>query len=65
MAAGMASAGPETAEEPADPEEDVDSEAEEAKGSFARRFVARREARRARKSGGSSLSARLRGLVDG
>ena len=65
MAAGMASAGPETAEEPADPEEDVDSEAEEAKGSFARRFVARRVARRARKSGGSSLSARLRGLVDG
>ncbi|MGZ8416690.1 MAG: hypothetical protein ACXWVQ_06850, partial [Methyloceanibacter sp.] len=47
-------------------EEDADSEAEEAKGSFARRFVARREARRARKSGGgSSLSARLRGLVDG
>ncbi len=63
MAAGMGSAGADTAEEPEDAaEEDADSE--EAKGSFARRFVARREARRARKSGGSSLSARLRGLVD-
>lgn len=65
MAQGMAQAAAETAEEPAEAEEDVDSEAEEAKGSFARRFVARREARRARKSGGGSLSARLRGLVDG
>ena len=63
MAAGMGRAGPETAGEPEDAaEEDADSD--EAKGSFARRFVARREARRARKSGGSSLSARLRGLVD-
>ena len=58
MAVGMGSAGADTAEEPEDAAE------EEAKGSFARRFVARREARRARKSGGSSLSARLRGLVD-
>jgi hypothetical protein len=63
MAAGMGRAGAETAGEPQDAaEEDADSD--EAKGSFARRFVARREARRARKSGGSSLSARLRGLVD-
>ena len=63
MAAGMGRAGAETAAEPEDAaEEDADSD--EAKGSFARRFVARREARRARKSGGSSLSARLRGLVD-
>ncbi len=64
MAAGMSLAEAETAAEPEDAaEEDADSD--EAKGSFARRFVARREARRARKSGGSSLSARLRGLVDG
>ena len=63
MAAGMGRAGAETAEEPEDAAED-DADSEEAKGSFARRFVARREARRARKSGGSSLSARLRGLVD-
>ncbi|MGZ8399949.1 MAG: hypothetical protein ACXWVI_01415 [Methyloceanibacter sp.] len=67
MAEGMGRAGNEAADEPDElAEEDADSEAEEAKGSFARRFVARREARRARKSGGgSSLSARLRGLVDG
>ena len=68
----MAETGPEldamdrseaNAEEPDDAvAEDTDSEAEEAKGSLARRFVARREARRARKTGGS-LSARLRGLV--
>jgi hypothetical protein len=48
-------------------EEDAEAQAEggrdEAKGSFARRFVARREARRARKAGGTSLSDRLRGLV--
>ena len=66
MAAGMSIAAPETADEPDEvTEEDADADADEAKGSFARRFVARREARRARKSGGSSLSARLRGLVDG
>lgn len=64
MAAGMERAGADAAEEPDDvAEEDAESEADEAKGSFARRFVARREARRARKTGGSSLSARLRGLV--
>ena len=64
MAAGMSLAEAETAAEPEDAaEEDADSD--EAKGSFARRFVARREARRRSKSGGSSLSARLRGLVDG
>ena len=51
-------------EEPDDPpEEEADDETEEPKGSFARRFVARREARRSRKTGGSSLSDRLRGLV--
>jgi predicted nucleic acid-binding Zn-ribbon protein len=44
-------------------EEEVLAEAEPSKGSFAQRFVARREARRARKGGGASLSARLRGLV--
>ena len=48
-------------------EEDAEAQAEggrdEAKGSFARRFVARREARRARKAGGTSLSDRLRSLV--
>jgi hypothetical protein len=52
------------AEEP-DAGEATENEADEAKGSLARRFVARREARRARKSGGGSLSARLRGLVEG
>jgi predicted nucleic acid-binding Zn-ribbon protein len=41
----------------------VEAEAEPSRASFAQRFVARREARRARKSGGASLSARLRGLV--
>ena len=52
-------------EEPDDlAEEEADDETEEPKGSFARRFVARREARRSRKTeGGSSLSDRLRGLV--
>jgi hypothetical protein len=70
MAEGMARAGTEAADEtPAEAEEavedDVEAEAEETQGSLARRFVARREARRARKSGGSTLSARLRGLVDG
>jgi hypothetical protein len=50
--------------EPDNPAEDeADSETEEPKGSFARRFVARREARRSRKTGGTSLSDRLRGLV--
>jgi hypothetical protein len=70
MASGMASAGAEAAgntpgQEPDEAAEDLEAEPEETQGSFARRFVARREARRARKSGGSSLSARLRGLVDG
>ena len=37
--------------------------ASQPKGSFAQRFVARREARRSRKGSGGSLSARLRGLV--
>ena len=41
----------------------AEAEAEPSRGSFAQRFVARREARRARKSGGASLSARLKGLA--
>jgi len=62
VAAGMARAA--YSEEPDNPAEDeADSETEEPKGSFARRFVARREARRSRKTGGTSLSDRLRGLV--
>jgi len=62
VAAGMARAA--YGEEPDGPaEEEADSETEESKGSFARRFVARREARRSRKTGGTSLSDRLRGLV--
>ena len=62
VAAGMARAA--YSEEPDNPAEDeADSETEEPKGSFARRFVARREARRSRKTGGASLSDRLRGLV--
>jgi hypothetical protein len=62
VAAGMARAT--QGEEPGDPAEDEEaSETEESKGSFARRFVARREARRSRKTGGTSLSDRLRGLV--
>ena len=62
VAAGMARAA--YSEEPDNPAEDeADSETEEPKGSFARRFVARREARRSRKTEGASLSDRLRGLV--
>ena len=69
MAAGMASAGTDAEESPdaedsPDAEEEMDGEAEQPQGSFARRFVARREARRARKTGGVSLGDRLRGLVD-
>jgi hypothetical protein len=40
-----------------------DEDAREEPKSFARRFVARREARRARKAGGTSLRDRLRGLT--
>ncbi len=70
IAQGMGQSGADPAGEPDDVADDddaaeEDADSDEAKGSFARRFVARREARRARKSGGSSLSARLRGLVDG
>src|SRR5262245_2738552 len=43
-------------------EEDAEEAREEPK-SFARKFVARREARRARKAGGTSLRERLRGLT--
>ena len=65
VAAGMTRT--EEVREPAEPEadndDDAEGEAEEQPASFAQRFVARREARRARKSGGTSLGARLRGLV--
>jgi hypothetical protein len=65
VAAGMARAGHDEEQDgPADTDEDeAESETEQQKGSFAQRFVARREARRARKSGGTSLGDRLRGLV--
>jgi predicted nucleic acid-binding Zn-ribbon protein len=60
VAAGMASA----AAYPEEPEGPAEEEAEaEPKASLAQRFVARREARRARKGEGTSLSDRLRGLV--
>jgi len=62
VAAGMARAA-EYAEEPAAPEQEADGEAEEPKGMLAKRFAARREKRRGRKSEGVSLSDRLRGLV--
>jgi len=63
VAAGMTRAGA-YGEEPDGPAEDeADSETAEPKSSFARRFVARREARRSRKTEGTSLSDRLRGLV--
>ncbi len=63
MAEGMAHGGADVAEEPGDDAEEAESEGAEQKSSLARRFVARREARRARKTGGISLSDRLRGLV--
>jgi hypothetical protein len=56
-----AGAAPPEAEESYEPEAAVEEAA--SRGSFAQRFVARREARRAKKSGGASLSARLKGLV--
>ncbi len=64
MAAGMGRAGHAEEQEvlPED-ESEAEGEADERKGSFAQRFVARREARRARKTGGMSLGDRLRGLV--
>ena len=65
VAAGMASAGHDEeldASAQAD-EDEAASESGSQKASFAQRFVARREARRARKSGGTSLGDRLRGLV--
>jgi len=65
VAAGMArSAHDEDQDGPTEVYEDeAESEAEPQKGSFAQRFVARREARRTHKSGGMSLGDRLRGLV--
>ena len=64
MAAGMGRAGHAEEQEglPED-ESEAEGEADDRKGSFAQRFVARREARRARKTGGMSLGDRLRGLV--
>jgi hypothetical protein len=62
VAAGMARAA-EHPEEPAAPEEEADGAAEEPKGMLAKRFAARREKRRGRKTEGVSLSDRLRGLV--
>jgi len=44
------------------PQPDDEAEDEEPKG-LAQRFIGRREARRARKAGGSSLTERLRGLI--
>jgi uncharacterized phage infection (PIP) family protein YhgE len=58
VAARMAGAAP--------AEDEVEEDAEEAREepkSVARKFVARREARRARKGGGTSLRDRLRGLT--
>jgi hypothetical protein len=65
LAAGMASAAyDEDQEGPVEADEDeAESQTVQQKGSFAQRFVARREAKRARKSGGTSLGDRLRGLV--
>ena len=65
VAAGMTRAYAEEANGPAEveDEDDADREADEQPTSFAQQFVARREARRGRKSGGMSLGARLRGLV--
>lgn len=63
VAAGMAGAAHDADQEgPAEADED-EAESEQQKGSFAQRFVARREAKRARKSGGTSLGDRLRSLV--
>jgi hypothetical protein len=61
VAAAMTSVAPH--EEVQEDSIDVAEAPEESKGSFAQRFVARREARRASKGGGASLSARLKGLV--
>jgi hypothetical protein len=62
VAAGMTRAA--QAEEPDGPAgNEAEGESEHQKGSVAQRFVARREARRARKSRGMSLGDRLRGLV--
>ena len=62
VAARMAGQGLAPAEDEAGDGAEDETAREEPK-SFARRFVARREARRARKSGGTSLRDRLRGLT--
>ena len=63
VAATMARAA-HTEDDSAEAQADGDEgDASEEPKSFARRFVARREARRTRKTGGTSLRDRLRGLV--
>src|SRR5262249_20468040 len=65
MAAAMSA--PEATEEPPPNEQAGEADAAEPKGPLAKRFAARREKRRARKSGSgaksASLSDRLKGLV--
>jgi hypothetical protein len=61
VAAGMARAA-ENGEGSA-PQQEPDGDADEPRGMLAKRFAARREKRRSRKSEGVSLSDRLRGLV--
>jgi chromosome segregation ATPase len=61
VAAAMGQPGP-TSEDGETEQTDDAAEDEEPKG-LARRFIGRREARRARKAGGASLTERLRGLI--
>src|SRR5262249_1732457 len=67
MAAGMSRPAADAAEEPSLPERAGEGEAAEPKGPLAKRFAARKEKRRARKTGtggkSASLSDRLKGLV--
>jgi hypothetical protein len=65
VAAAMGQAGPADEEEDdiEAPQTDEAEGADEEPGGLARRFIGRREARRARKARGSSLSERLRGLI--
>jgi hypothetical protein len=67
MAAAMSSPAADATEEPSPNEHAGEADAAEPKGPLAKRFAARREKRRARKSGSgaksASLSDRLKGLV--
>jgi len=67
MAAAMSSPAADATEEPSPNEQAGEADAAEPKGPLAKRFAARREKRRARKSGSgaksASLSDRLKGLV--